>query len=327
MSRVGRGSWRQSRSDGRPNVRVAFLGMGKMGRLMAARALTGGHELTVWNRTPGRASELVTAGAREAGSVADAVADADVAVLMLFGPESAGEVMESVHVAAPAGLLVINATTVGPESARELGRAAAAAGLRYVDAPVLGTLGPAREGKLKILVGASEADLAAARPTLELFGDPERIVRVGEVGAGSALKLVVNLSLAEAMAAIAETVALGVDLGLDREVVLDELAGGFLGGVLGYKRSMIDSGDFTPPAFTVEALAKDVRLAARATPRHLGLAQAVLGLTAEAARRGQGEEDFSAIADLAPLPPAAEPGTADPSRRPYSAPRGSAAQT
>jgi len=308
-------------------VRVAFLGMGKMGRLMAARVLTGGHELTIWNRTAERAPELVEAGAREAGSVADAVADADLAVLMVYGPESAGEVMESVHVAAPAGLLVINATTVGPEAARELGRAAAAAGLRYVDAPVLGTLGPAREGKLKILVGASEADLAAARPTLELFGDRDRIIHVGEVGAGSALKLVVNLSLAEAMAAIAETVALGDDLGLDRQVVLDELAGGFLGGVLGYKRSMIESGVFAPPAFTVEALAKDVRLAVRATPRHLGLAQAVLGLTAEAARRGQGEDDFSAITDLPALPAAAEPGTADPARRPYSTPHGSAAQT
>jgi 3-hydroxyisobutyrate dehydrogenase len=297
-----------------------------MGRLMAARVLTGGHELTVWNRTPGRAADLVAAGAREAGSVADAVADADVAVLVLFGPESAGEVMESVHVAAPTGLLVINATTVGPEAARELGRAAAAAGLRYVDAPVLGTLGPAREGKLKILVGASEADLAAARPTLELFGDPERITRVGEVGAGSALKLVVNLSLAEAMAAVAETVALGVDLGLDRGLVLDELAGGFLGGILGYKRTMIESGSFAPPAFTVEALAKDVRLAVSATPRQLGVAQVVLGLTADAARRGQGEDDFAAIADLRPLPSPAEPGTADPSRRPYSTPRDSPAQ-
>ncbi|MBL7496830.1 NAD(P)-dependent oxidoreductase [Frankia sp. CNm7] len=301
-------------------MRVAFLGMGKMGRLMAARVLAGGHELTLWNRTPGRAGELVAAGAREAASVADAVADADVAVLMLYGPESAGDVMESVHVAAPAGLLVINATTVGPEAARELGRAASAAGLRYVDAPVVGTLGPAREGKLKILVGASELDLAAARPTLELFGDPERIVRVGDVGAGSALKLVVNLSLAAATAAIAETLALGTDLGLDRQVVLDELAGGFLGGILGYKRPMIESGDFTPPAFTVEALAKDVRLAIRATPRPLGIAQAVLDLTGQAADRGHGEADFSAIADLPPLDAAASPttGTADPARRPYS---------
>jgi 3-hydroxyisobutyrate dehydrogenase len=306
--------------DGRSDVRVAFLGMGKMGRLMAAHVLTGGHQLTVWNRTPGRANDLVTAGAREAGSVADAVADADVAVLMLFGPESAGEVMESVHVAAPAGLLVINATTVGPEAARELGRAATAAGLRYVDAPVAGTLGPARDGTLKILVGASADDLAAARPVLELFGDPQKIAHVGEVGAGSALKLVVNLSLAEATAAIAETLALGADLGLDRELVIGELANGFLGGVLGYKRQMIESGDFTPPAFTVEALAKDVRLACRATTRTLGLAEAVLALTAEAARRGQGEHDFAAIADLAPLDTdAAPPGAADPSRRPYSA--------
>jgi 3-hydroxyisobutyrate dehydrogenase len=300
-------------------MRVAFLGMGKMGRLMAAHVLTGGHELVVWSRTPGRVPELVEKGAREAGSVADAVADADVAVLMLFGPEDTGEVMESIHVAARPGLLVINATTVGPEAARELGRAADAAGLRYVDAPVAGTLGPARDGTLKILVGASDANLAAARPVLELYGDPDRIIHVGDVGVGSALKLVINLSLAEAMAAITESLALGEDLGLDRDVVIGELAGGFLGSVLGYKRQMIESGDFTPPAFTVEALAKDVRLACSATPRHLGVAQAVLHLTAEAARRGQGEHDFSAISDLPPLDTAAGPGDADPARRPYSA--------
>jgi 3-hydroxyisobutyrate dehydrogenase len=293
--------------------------MGKMGRRMAARVLTGGHELTIWNRTPGRAPELVTAGAREAGSVADAVADADVAVLMLYGPESAGEVMESVHVAARPGLLVVNSTTVGPEAAGELGRAAEAAGLRYVDAPVVGTLGPAADGTLKILVGASVDNLAAARPTLELFGAPEKIVHVGDVGAGSALKLVVNLSLAEAMAAAGECLALGADLGLDRGLVLGELAAGFLGGILGYKRPMIEAGDFRPPAFTVEALAKDVRLACRATPRPLGVAQATLALSQEAVRRGQAEHDFAAIADLPPLAETSSTEGADPSRRPYSA--------
>lgn len=280
-------------------MRVAFLGLGKMGRLMAARVPAAGHELVVWNRTPGRAAELLSAGAREAVSVADAVADADVAVLMLYGPESAGEVMETIHVAAPPNLLILNMSTVGPEAAHELGRAAAAAGLRYVDAPVAGSLVPAREGTLRVLVGASEDDMAAARPILEIFGTP---VRIGEVGAASSLKLVLNLALAEAIGAVAESLALGEDLGLDRQVVLDELAGSFLGRIVEYKRPMIESGDFSPAAFTVEALAKDVRLAVRATPRQLGLAHAFLDLTAQAARLGHGDDDFSAVTDLPPLP-------------------------
>jgi 3-hydroxyisobutyrate dehydrogenase len=272
-----------------------------MGRLMAAHVLAGRHELTVWNRTPGRAGELVDAGAREASSVADAVTGADVAVLMLFGPESASEVLAAVSAAATPGLLVINSTTVGPRAARELGAAAAVAGLRYVDAPVLGTLGPAREGTLRFLLGGSDADVAAAREAVALFGDPERTLHVGEVGAASALKLVLNLSLAESFTALAEVVAFGTDLGLDRTLVLNELTGGFLGTILGYKRPMIESGVFQPALFTVEGMAKDVRLAVESTPRPLAVAQAMLALSAAAVDRGQGTDDFAALADIPAL--------------------------
>src|SRR5688572_14953697 len=111
-------------------MRVAFLGLGRMGVLMARHVLDAGHELVVWNRSPGRAGDLVAAGAREAASPDEAAGDADVVVLMLFGPDAVREVLP--HVLRP-GLLVIDSTTIGPEAAREFGRLANDAGARYVD--------------------------------------------------------------------------------------------------------------------------------------------------------------------------------------------------
>ncbi|EFC86275.1 NAD(P)-dependent oxidoreductase [Parafrankia sp. EUN1f] len=277
-------------------MRIAFLGLGRMGRRMARHVLVAGHELVVWNRTPGRAEELTSAGAIEAADPADAVRGAEACVLMLFDPESVAEVLTAVVPAAEPGALLINCTTVGPAAARELGRTAAGAGLRYLDAPVVGTVGPAEAGTLRILVGAADADLAAARSILEAFGDPERIDHVGSIGTASELKTVVNLALAEGMAAVAEVLRYGTDLGLDRGLVLAELAAGPLGTLVNYKRPMLESDDYSQAAFTVTGLAKDVRLATASVAGPLPVAEATLALTAAAERAGHTDDDFSAIA-------------------------------
>lgn len=155
---------------------TAFLGLGRMGVLMADHVLTAGHDLVVWNRTPGRADDLVARGAREAGSVADAVAGADRVVLMLFGPDSVREVLAEVVAAAAPGTLLADCTTIGPDAAREFGAAAAGAGLRYVDAPVAGSTDPAAaaEGTLGVLVGGAGADVADALPLLQTWGHRRR---------------------------------------------------------------------------------------------------------------------------------------------------------
>lgn len=277
-------------------MKVAFLGLGRMGVRMAHHILAAGHELAVWNRTPGRAGELTARGAGEAADPAAAVRGADACVLMLFDPASAANVLAEVIPAAPPGLLVINCTTVGPAAAREQGSVALAAGLRYLDAPVIGTIGPAEAGTLRVLVGAAEADLAAARGILETFGDPGRIDHVGPVGAASALKTVFNLGLAEATAAAAEVLRYGTELGVDRSLLLSELATGPLGFIVEYKRAMLESGDYSTPAFTVAGLAKDVRLATESVAGRLPIAEATLALTAAATRAGHAEHDFAALA-------------------------------
>ena len=151
-------------------MRVAFLGLGRMGALMAGHVLSGGHDLVVWNRTPGKADALVERGAREAPSVSAAVAGADVVALMLFGPDSVRAVLAEVCAAAPPGTLVVDSTTVGPEAAREFAATADGGGLRYVDAPVAGSVGPAADGTLGVLAGGAQGDYDEALPLLHALG-------------------------------------------------------------------------------------------------------------------------------------------------------------
>src|ERR1700710_2955925 len=116
-------------------MRIAFLGLGRMGSAMARHLLDAGHELTVWNRTSGKAGDLVSAGATEVESVEAATKDAEAVVLMLFGPDSVRDVLEQVGNAAARGTLIIDSTTIGRDAAEEFGRLADSKGLRYVDAP------------------------------------------------------------------------------------------------------------------------------------------------------------------------------------------------
>lgn len=275
--------------------RVAWLGLGRMGVLMARHVLEAGHDLTVWNRTPGRADELVAAGAVEAESPRAAVADADVAVLTLFGPDSVREVLPQ---AAREGLLVVDCTTVGPLAARENARAATAAGARYADAPVAGSLAPAREGTLGVLVGCDQQDWPEVEPLVRLWGDPARVRRVGEVGAGSALKLVVNQGIGVLATGLGEALGLGKELGLDRSVVLDVLQGAMYGWTLNQKRPLLDADDFSDTQFSLDLLAKDLALAVEAGGQDgagLSVTRAALEHVRDALRAGHAGEDHAAV--------------------------------
>ena len=277
-------------------MRVAFLGMGRMGRLMASHVLDGGHQLTIWNRTPGKAEELVARGAREAGSVAEAVQKADAIVLMLFDGESVDQVLDPIGAAAPAGTLIIDATTTGPVAARQLSAKAIRLGLRYVDAPVAGSLAPAREGTLTIFVGGSDSDVQAAWPLLELWGAPDRIRHLGAVGTANGLKSVVNMCLGIAIAGVSEALALGADLEIDRKILLDALEAGPFGWTVKQKRPMLESGTYTPPSFTVDLLGKDLRVALEAASAELPLATAALALAEATSNAGAGGDDYAAMA-------------------------------
>jgi len=277
-------------------VRIAFLGLGRMGVAMAQHVVAAGHDLTVWNRTPGKAADLTAAGATEASSVAAAVAETEAVVLMLFGPDSVREVLPQVLDAAPDGVLVIDATTIGPDAAREFGRLCSERGARYVDAPVAGSIGPATDGTLGVLAGAREQDWAAVEPLLHLWGDPARVRRVGPVGSGSALKLVVNQGIGVLAAGLGEALKLGTELGLDRALVLDVLGMGGYAWTLNQKRAMVDAGDFTGTQFSVDLLAKDLDLAVgSARDARLDVTLAALDAARSTIAAGHSGEDYAAI--------------------------------
>jgi len=277
-------------------MRVAFLGLGRMGAAMAAHvARSPDHELTVWNRTAGRAGPLVELGARQAGSVQDAVRDAEVVVLMLFGPDAVREVLPQVVAAAAQGTLVLDSTTIGPEAAREFEKICAAGGLRYVDAPVAGSVGPAVESTLGVFTGASDGDYARAEPLLHLWSDPVKVRHVGGVGSASALKLCVNQGLGVVAAGVGEALRLGNDLGLDRSLLLDVLGGGVYGWYLGQKRPMVDAADYSGTTFSIDLMEKDLELAVRAAGADLAVTRASLEQAERAVAAGHSGEDYASI--------------------------------
>ncbi len=199
-----------------------------MGSGMAGRLLAAGHDLVVANRTPGRAARLVAAGAAEAPTPAEAATGADAIIVMVSDDEASRQVWlgpDGVLAGRPAdGAFAIECSTLSRDWVLELAAVAGGRGLRYLDAPVTGLPDSAAAGRLTLLVGAAEADLAAARPFLEPLA--ERLLHFGPVGAGTAYKLIVNLVGAVQIAGIAEGLVLAERAGLDLEQVLAALTGG-----------------------------------------------------------------------------------------------------
>lgn len=250
-----------------------------MGAPMALHALNAGHRLAVWNRTPDRAAELVAAGAVGAASPAEAARDAGAVVCMLADPDAAREVLlgpGGVAEGAVAGTLVIDCSTIGPATAKELAAALDERGLRYLDAPVLGSVAPAREGTLAVFAGGSAANYAEAEPLLHLWGDPAKVRHVGEVGSASAVKLVINLTLAIAMSGVGEALRLAGHLGVDRHAALDAIAAGPLAATVASKCTMLDAEEYSPAGFTLDLLAKDLGLVLDAAYGDLPVTASVL---------------------------------------------------
>jgi 3-hydroxyisobutyrate dehydrogenase-like beta-hydroxyacid dehydrogenase len=275
-------------------MKVAFLGLGRMGAPMAAHVVKAGHDLTVWNRTPGKAAELVELGATEAKSVASAVTGAEVVVLMLFGPDAVRAVLKDVIDNAP-GALVLDASTIGPDAAHEFAKACHAAGLGYVDAPVAGSVKPATDGTLGVFLGGADEHVALARRLAELWGDPDRVLHVGGVGSASALKLCVNQGLGVMAAGLGESLRLGRDLGLDRGLLLQVLSMTAYGWYLNQKLPMIEAGDYSDTTFSVDLMAKDLDLAVTSADSDLEVTRACLDQAKRTLASGHSGEDYAAI--------------------------------
>jgi len=264
-----------------------------MGRVLAGHLLTAGHDLHVWNRTPGAETGLVAAGATAAGSAKEAVECAQVVVTALFGPPAVREVvLDGLDLAA--GTLWIDITTIGPADAAEHAAWAADRGVEHVHSPVVGSLGPAANRALGVLVGGPAAQEAV--PYVSLWADPERLQVLPEAAAAATGKLVANLALAVSFQGLVEAVRLGTSGGLDLDQVLTTLKGTGLGFIAGMKGQNLRTGEFGNTQFSADLLLKDAGLMLDTSALPLpALTAAAQGLLS-AQRAGFGDDDFSVMA-------------------------------
>ena len=280
--------------------RIGFLGLGTMGAAMAGHLVRSGRPLSVWNRTPGRAAELIAAGAIELATPAAVAAASDVVVLcvsdtpdveaMLFGP---GGVAED----AKAGQLVIDCSTIAPGATRDMASRLAAMGVELVDAPVSGGSEGAQKATLTIFVGGSDEAFARARPVLEVIG--KTITHVGPIGSGQAVKAVNQVILAGAYLGVAEGVVLAIKAGLDVEQVVAALGGGAAQSwVLANRSGRMLANDY-PLGFKVALHLKDLGIALGLAIES-GVELPVTELCAEIERAlveaGHADDDMSAVA-------------------------------
>lgn len=241
---------------------IAFIGLGTMGRHMAARLLAAGHRLHAHDVRPEAVAELASEGAIPAASVREAAAQADAVVLMLPDTPQVEEVVlgpGGLAEAPPPGRLVIDMSTISAEAARRFAAALATKGVEMLDAPVSGGPQGAESGALSIMVGGTPAGFEAARPLLSAMGTTIR--HVGPSGAGQTVKACNQLICAMNLQAICEALALGraagLDLALLREVLLGGAASSWMLQNLGPK--MI-AGDASA-GFRIDLKLKDLRLA------------------------------------------------------------------
>ncbi|MFG1751069.1 NAD(P)-binding domain-containing protein [Streptosporangium sandarakinum] len=261
---------------------IAFLGLGRMGAPMTGRLVAAGYKVTVWNRTP-RAPE----GATVAGSPAAAVAEAELVITMLSDPEAVRRVLTEALPGLRPGTLVVEMSTIGPEAVAGL-RELLPAKVGLVDAPVLGSVEPARDGTLTVLAGGAPEDLARCREVLEVFG---RVREAGGPGAGAALKVAVMSALVPAQVLLAETLARAEAGGVDAGALLDVLGGTPLGGLVERVRPAVENG---PPGtrYALGLAAKDLTLA---SPGAGTIAAAARDRLLEAAAAGLGGADLTAV--------------------------------
>jgi 2-hydroxy-3-oxopropionate reductase len=242
---------------------VGFIGLGVMGRPMARNLLKRRFNLIVHSRSQGPVDEIVSAGASRAASAADVARAATTLITMLPDGPDVEQVLEGpdgVFTGLQPGTAIVDMSTIAPETARRLARAAAARGATMLDAPVSGGEIGAIDGTLSIMVGGDAETLARVRPVLEAMGNPERIIHIGDSGAGQICKACNQLVIGGTLAAVGEAFALAQKSGVDAAKVRAALLGGFAASrVLEVHGQRLLDENFKP-GFPARLYRKDLRI-------------------------------------------------------------------
>ena len=241
---------------------VGLIGLGLMGRPMGANLLKAEYPLTVWNRTPARAQDLVKQGAKLAASAREAAASADVLFTIVSDPPALEEVLWGSRGAMEGlrrGAIYVDSSTVSPALARRIAASGGERGVRFLDAPVTGGTWGAEKGELVFMVGGEAATLKEVEPILAVMG--KRWFHLGANGAGQTIKLAMNMILALQVQGLAEALALVTGAGIAGEKLVEVMQSSMArSGVLDVKAPLLLKGDYTP-SFPLRLMHKDLGLA------------------------------------------------------------------
>lgn len=239
-------------------MQVAFIGLGIMGQAMATNLVKAGHQVTVWNRTPGKLVEgaglapTPAAAAQGAQVVWLCVSDTDAVEQVIFGSDG-------VEASISEGMIIADSSTISPSATLRFAERVGTKGASWVDAPMTGSKIGARDGTLVFIVGGTEPAIERLKPLFAAMG--KKIFRMGETGKGQATKLVMNLQIAMIFEGFVEALTLGAKLGVDPQQLISLIEATMVrSGVVEYKAPFILQRDFTPN-FPLRLMHKDIRLA------------------------------------------------------------------
>jgi 2-hydroxy-3-oxopropionate reductase len=283
---------------------VGFIGLGVMGKPMALNLLKAGFALVVHSRSRGPVDAVVAAGARAASSPAEVARGARIVITMvpdspdveqvLAGP---GGVFEGVQ----AGSILIDMSTISPVVTRKLAAQAAERGATLLDAPVSGGEIGAINGTLSIMVGGDAAALERVRPVLNAMGNPEKVIHIGDSGAGQICKVCNQMAIGGALAAVSEVFALARKAGVDGARVREALLGGFAASrVLEVHGERILNGNYKP-GFRAGLYNKDMGIVLETAHAHdvpMPVTSVVAQLVNSMVATGHGDDDYSGLATV-----------------------------
>lgn len=279
--------------------KIAFIGLGIMGKPMVRNLRKAGHALVVYAITPASIKAVIGDGIEAATSSGDAASRCDTVITMLpDGPEVEQVILgpNGVLEGAKPGSLVVDMSSINPVVSQKVGAACAAKGIEFLDAPVSGGEPKAIEATLAIMVGGEQAAFDRALPILQAMGSS--VTLTGPVGAGNVTKLANQIMVACNIAAMGEALELAKQCGLDMEVVFNAVKGGLAGStVLNAKAPKVIAGDYKP-GFRIRLHQKDLRnalLAAESKKVALPLTSLVQQMLIALINRGHGDLDHAAI--------------------------------
>lgn len=276
-------------------LKLGWIGLGNMGNPMVNNLLKAGFNVMVFNRTKEKEQAAIEAGATSAATAAQLINDCDIIFTMVSDDTAVKAIFEGENgllANAPAGKLIIDMSTVSPETSKYLAESCKQNQIDFLEAPVSGSVKPAQNGTLIILVGGSIEAYQKAKPMFDVIG--KLSLHLGGNGVGSSAKLAINYLLALVLQGMSETVLFAAENGVKKEDMLTIINEGAIGNAIMKLKTPSILNNHFPPAFALKLMAKDLKLV-KSAGMDLPLSKPLFNSYNEALNSGLGDEDVMAI--------------------------------